>query len=239
MSQVCHRSGVQGSAEALLQAAHAERNLRGQFRHGPRMRRVVAHEFDRVRDRQHARGRRGSCKRDANQTADRAPAQPGSTTCGEHTGNLLEASECRQKRFKWSSFSHHIQLHLTRIDRVGLKAVNRPAPCKHKGIREFSEIFGITRVKARTLQGVAGSNPVSMTKCPGDLRVSGTLLALRMHHIHRDLRGPHRRHGKGPAPCPVGKHLKLAVPDLRAWIAQQAEPISESRRTHLRCAEGG
>jgi len=28
--------------------------------------------------------------------------------------------------------------------------VNRPVPCKHKGIREFSEIFGETQVKAGT-----------------------------------------------------------------------------------------
>jgi len=99
------------------------------------MRKDVAHEFDRVRDRSRARGRRGSCKRDANQTADRAPAQPGSTpwrACGESLG----ASECRQKRFKWSSFSHYIQLHLTGYDRVQSKPANRPVSCKHKGIRD-------------------------------------------------------------------------------------------------------
>ena len=70
-------------------------------------------------------------------------------------GALLGCPE----RFKRSSFSHQNQFQPTRIDRVPLETVNRPVPCKHKGIRQFSEIFGVTRVKARTLQGVAGSNP--------------------------------------------------------------------------------
>jgi hypothetical protein len=64
------------------------------------------------------------------------------------------------KRFKWSSFSHHNQFQLTQIDGLQLEAANRPVPCKHKGIRQFSDIFGTTRVKATTLQGVANSNMV-------------------------------------------------------------------------------
>jgi hypothetical protein len=86
----------------------------------------------------------------------------------------IEIKECRMlerwfqtpasagKRFKWSSFSHQNQTQPTRIDRVQLEAVNRPVPCKHKGIRQFSENFGKSRVKAKTLQWVAVSNPVSL-----------------------------------------------------------------------------
>jgi excisionase family DNA binding protein len=40
--------------------------------------------------------------------------------------------------------------------------------------------------------------------------------------------------GKGPAAYRFGKHLKFAVSDVRAWIAQQREPTSESRRTDRR-----
>jgi hypothetical protein len=67
---------------------------------------------------------------------------------------------------KWSSFGHQNQFQPTHIDRVQLEGEDRSVPCKHKGIRQFSEIFGATRVKARTLQGVAGSKPVSPTKGP-------------------------------------------------------------------------
>ena len=43
-----------------------------------------------------------------------------------------------------------------------------------------------------------------------------------------------RVHGKGPAAYRFGKHLKFAVSDVRAWIAQQREPGSESRRSDRR-----
>ncbi|SFN62593.1 helix-turn-helix transcriptional regulator [Mycetocola miduiensis] len=43
-----------------------------------------------------------------------------------------------------------------------------------------------------------------------------------------------RVHGKGPAAYRFGKHLKFAVSDVRAWIAQQRDPISESRRIDRR-----
>jgi hypothetical protein len=62
--------------------------------------------------------------------------------CGESFRGLVVPP----KGFKWSSFSHQIQLHLTRIVRVQLEAVNRPVPCKHKGIRQFSEFLGKTQV---------------------------------------------------------------------------------------------
>ena len=43
-----------------------------------------------------------------------------------------------------------------------------------------------------------------------------------------------RVHGKGPAAYRFGKHLKFAISDVRAWIAQQREPSSESRNTDRR-----
>jgi excisionase family DNA binding protein len=43
-----------------------------------------------------------------------------------------------------------------------------------------------------------------------------------------------RVHGKGPAAYRFGKHLKFAVSDVRAWIAQQREPTSEPSRTDRR-----
>ena len=43
-----------------------------------------------------------------------------------------------------------------------------------------------------------------------------------------------RLHGKGPASRRFGKHLKFAISDVRAWIAQQREPTSEPRRTDRR-----
>ena len=88
-------------------------------------------------------------------------------TVADHDRSMLErwfeTPAGAGKRFKWSSFSHQNQIQRTRIDRVRLEAVNRPVPCKHKGIRQFSEIFGKSRVKARTLQGVAGSNPIEVS----------------------------------------------------------------------------
>ncbi|WP_241992118.1 helix-turn-helix domain-containing protein [Cryobacterium lyxosi] len=33
-----------------------------------------------------------------------------------------------------------------------------------------------------------------------------------------------RVHGKGPAAYRFGKHLKFAISDVRAWMAQQREP---------------
>nr|WP_241979580.1 hypothetical protein [Cryobacterium suzukii] len=42
-------------------------------------------------------------------------------------------------------------------------------------------------------------------------------------------------HGKGPTAYRFGKHLKFAISDVRAWIAQQREPSSsEPRRTDRR-----
>lgn len=104
-----------------------------------------------------------SLRCDANPTADRAPARPCSITCGRH-GESFWRLGVHQKGFKWPSFSHQNQFQPTQIYRVQLEAVNRSVTCKHKGIREFSEIFGKTRVKARTLQGVTGSNPDSPPK---------------------------------------------------------------------------
>jgi hypothetical protein len=40
------------------------------------------------------------------------------------------------------SFTHLIHLYLTQNDGLQSEAVNRPVPCKHKGIRGFSETFG-------------------------------------------------------------------------------------------------
>ena len=43
-----------------------------------------------------------------------------------------------------------------------------------------------------------------------------------------------RVHSKGPAAYRFGKHLKFAVSDVRAWVAEQREPVSEPRRTDRR-----
>jgi predicted DNA-binding transcriptional regulator AlpA len=44
-----------------------------------------------------------------------------------------------------------------------------------------------------------------------------------------------RVHGIGPRAYRFGKHLKFAISDVRAWIAQQREPSSSSpRRTDRR-----
>lgn len=43
-----------------------------------------------------------------------------------------------------------------------------------------------------------------------------------------------RVHGKGPTAYRFGKHLKFAVSDVRAWIAQQRDTTSEPRRTDRR-----
>jgi excisionase family DNA binding protein len=43
-----------------------------------------------------------------------------------------------------------------------------------------------------------------------------------------------RVHGKGPTAYRFGKHLKFAISDVRAWIAEQREPTSEPRRTDRR-----
>jgi excisionase family DNA binding protein len=39
-----------------------------------------------------------------------------------------------------------------------------------------------------------------------------------------------RVHGKGPAAYRFGKHLKFAVSDVKAWIAQQRESFAPRRR---------
>ena len=57
-------------------------------------------------------------------------------------------SRCRPRRFKWSSFTHHIHLDSTQFDEAQLEAANRPVPCKYKGICEFSESFAEDKVKA-------------------------------------------------------------------------------------------
>lgn len=43
-----------------------------------------------------------------------------------------------------------------------------------------------------------------------------------------------RVHGKGPTAYRFGKHLKFAISDVRAWIAQQREPSSPQPRTYRR-----
>jgi excisionase family DNA binding protein len=43
-----------------------------------------------------------------------------------------------------------------------------------------------------------------------------------------------RVHGKGPTAYRFGKHLKFAVSDVRAWIAQQREPTSPPGRPDRR-----
>ncbi|WP_240607086.1 helix-turn-helix domain-containing protein [Cryobacterium aureum] len=36
-----------------------------------------------------------------------------------------------------------------------------------------------------------------------------------------------RVHGKGPAAYRFGKHLKFAISDVQAWMAQQREPSGQ------------
>jgi predicted DNA-binding transcriptional regulator AlpA len=43
-----------------------------------------------------------------------------------------------------------------------------------------------------------------------------------------------RVRGKGPTVYRFGKHLKFAISDVRAWIAEQREPSSPPRRTDRR-----
>ena len=43
-----------------------------------------------------------------------------------------------------------------------------------------------------------------------------------------------RVHGKGPTAYRFGKHLKFAISDVRAWIAQQREPSSPPRHIDRR-----
>ena len=43
-----------------------------------------------------------------------------------------------------------------------------------------------------------------------------------------------RVHGRGPAAYRFGKHLKFAVSDVRAWITQQRDPSTPTRRTDRR-----
>jgi hypothetical protein len=79
-----------------------------------------------------------------------------------HTQPSPDTTSRSPKRFKWSSFSHQNQFQLIRVDRVQLEAVNRPVPCKHKGIRQFSDKVGKSRVKARTFS----RSPVRMRSIP-------------------------------------------------------------------------
>ena len=44
-----------------------------------------------------------------------------------------------------------------------------------------------------------------------------------------------RMRGKGPTAYRFGKHLKFAISDVRAWIAEQREPSSPPRRNDRRC----
>jgi hypothetical protein len=55
-----------------------------------------------------------------------------------------------QSRLPSPSFTHQIHLYLTQNDGLQSEAVNRPVPCKHKGIRGFSETSGNDQIKART-----------------------------------------------------------------------------------------
>ena len=43
-----------------------------------------------------------------------------------------------------------------------------------------------------------------------------------------------RVRGKGPTAYRFGKHLKFAISDVRAWIAEQREPSSPPRPTDRR-----
>jgi excisionase family DNA binding protein len=43
-----------------------------------------------------------------------------------------------------------------------------------------------------------------------------------------------RVHGKGPTAHWFGKHLKFAVSDVRAWIAEQREPSNQPGHTDRR-----
>lgn len=43
-----------------------------------------------------------------------------------------------------------------------------------------------------------------------------------------------RVRGKGPAAYRFGKHLKFAVSDVRAWVAEQREPSSQPDRADRR-----
>jgi len=43
-----------------------------------------------------------------------------------------------------------------------------------------------------------------------------------------------RVHGKGPTAYRFGKHLKFAISDVRAWIAQQREPTNPPGRPDRR-----
>jgi excisionase family DNA binding protein len=43
-----------------------------------------------------------------------------------------------------------------------------------------------------------------------------------------------RVHGKGPSAYRFGKHLKFAISDVRAWMAEQREPSNQPRGTERR-----
>ena len=43
-----------------------------------------------------------------------------------------------------------------------------------------------------------------------------------------------RVRGRGPVAYRFGKHLKFAVSDVRAWIAEQREPTNQPGRTDWR-----
>ena len=43
-----------------------------------------------------------------------------------------------------------------------------------------------------------------------------------------------RVHGKGPTAYRFGKHLKFAISDVRAWIAQQRDPTNPPGHTERR-----
>jgi excisionase family DNA binding protein len=43
-----------------------------------------------------------------------------------------------------------------------------------------------------------------------------------------------RVHGKGPSAYRFGKHLKFAISDVRAWMAEQREPSNQPHGTERR-----
>ncbi|TFD46889.1 DNA-binding protein [Cryobacterium frigoriphilum] len=43
-----------------------------------------------------------------------------------------------------------------------------------------------------------------------------------------------RVHGHGPAAFRFGKHLRFAISDVRAWIAEQKEPAGQPGTAHRR-----
>jgi len=84
------------------------------------------------------------------QAHDRSPSPSMLDHSRRHPGERSGVPWGRSRRFPRSSFTHLIHLYLTQSDDLQLETANRLVPCKHKGIRGFSETFGNDQIKART-----------------------------------------------------------------------------------------